>query len=310
MANLSGVFPLPLSDGLRDPYDLFLATVGYEYRANYVSKKLKPKAKRKVACVFPDRHVGAFPRNRDWFVAANFDILSVKDIDIEKSSESFINDLGDNASQRICVDISSISRLRLAALIAALLRVSRKNQLVVDFIYAVAQWSAPARIPDTMASAGAVLPIFAGWSNRPDLPTVAVIGLGYEPDRAVGAYEYLEATQVWTFCPNSADVRYDRDVGRANKTLLERVPEQHRVQYRVDGPYACFALLEAVVYGLLPGSRPVLLPFGPKIFSLCALLVACVHRQVPVWRLSSGQLGKATSQKPSGQLVGLRAVFG
>jgi hypothetical protein len=202
-----------------------------------------------------------------------------------------------------------MSRLRLAAVIAGLLRASKPSGIIADFVYAVAEWSPPAAEPEPMVTAGAVLPLFAGWSDRPELPTVAIVGLGYEPDKAVGAYEYLEATGVWVFLPYGTDPRYEHAIANANRTLLNQVPNDRRIDYRVDQPVSCFGTLEAVTYGAMTSSRPVLLPFGPKIFTLCALLVACLRRDVPVWRISTGQLGTAMDRVASGKVVGLRAVF-
>ncbi len=177
-------------------------------------------------------------------------------------------------------------------------------------MYSVAEWSPPSNEAEPIVSAGAVVPTFAGWSSRTDIPIVALIGLGYEPDKAMGAYEYLEATDVWTFLPAGEDERYARDLGLANRTLLSRLSPHKRITYRVDQPVACFGVLESVVYGLLDKSRPVLLPFGPKMFALCAMLVACVHREVPVWRISSNQFGKPVDRVASGKIIGIRASFG
>src|SRR5207244_3741987 len=146
--------------------------------------------------------------------------------------------------------------------------------------------------------------------SEPERPVAAIVGLGYEPDKAVGAYEFLEAASIWVFQPLSEDARYMRDVERANRTLLKRIPNGQKVTYRVDQPISCFGMLESVVYGMLSGSRPVLLPFGPKIFALCAMLVATIHRSVPVWRVTAEQQGEPIDREPSSKIVAIRVVFG
>jgi hypothetical protein len=247
-----------------------------------------------------------------WLAAKGFDVQEVKESDVMAWTRSLIEacakESTSDASLSLCVDISSMTRVRLAAILTAILEVTDKA-VDVDFVYSVARWSPPLDEPEPIVSAGAVVPAFAGWSNRTDTPIVALIGLGYEPDKAMGAYEYLEATDVWAFLPVGEDDKYLDDLNRANRTLLSRLAAQRQIAYRVDQPVACFGVLESVVYGLLPNSRPVLLPFGPKIFALCALLVACLHRDVPVWRISSDQVGKPLEREASGKIVGIRANF-
>lgn len=292
-------------------YAAFIATVGYERRARYACQRLTPRATHKVAPAFPERQVCEFDENRRWFSDAGFDIHVVKDDEVERWSQSCLTKVAEDAKDdlRIGVDISSLSRFRLASVVAAIMRLNCTVRITVEFVYSLALWSAPSKEPGPIVSAGAVLPFFAGWSIDPNSPIIAVIGLGYEPDKAVGAYEFLEATRLWAFLPTSGDSQYTRDINRANESLLKRVPESKQITYHVDQPLTCFGTLESVVSGAFEYGRPVLLPFGPKLFALCSLLVSCVHRDVPVWRISSGQYGPALDRVASGEIVGLRAVF-
>ena len=64
------------------------------------------------------------------------------------------------------------------------------------------------------------------------------------------------------------------------------------MEYRVEQPIDCFGMLESVVYGLLKSFSAIVLPFGPKVFTLCSLLVASLHPTVSIWRVSAGGAGK------------------
>lgn len=314
MNRILSVQPLAIGMLSERPYDALLATVGYERRARHVSQKFRPEAAKKFACSFADRKVCSFVKNYDWFAANDFTIEEVADSAAEEWATHWLGERCRETRQQdelsLCVDVSSMSRLRIASLIAAIMRGERPRRVVVDFLYAVAKWSKPVEEPEPIVYAGAVLPFFGGWSSKPELPSVALIGLGYEPDKAVGAYEYLEATRVWSFVPVSDDERYTRDIGRANESLFRRIPQKQQISYEVSQPFTTFGVIESVVYGELTGSRPVLLPFGPKIFALCAMLVACVHRDVPVWRISSGQYGKPVDRVAAGPICGIRVKFG
>lgn len=312
MAELAAIEALSPIGGLRLSYDAFLVTVGFESRSIYAAKTLEIHTDRRIACAFSHRQVRHFKSNRAWLFRNGFDVQEVQEDDVEAWTKSIIEELGTNSAHRtsirMCVDISSMSRARMASVLNAVLEV-RERSVEIDFVYCLAKWSPPSTEAEPIGTAGAVIPAFAGWSTRTDLPIVALIGLGYEPDKAIGAYEYLEATDVWAFLPKGEDGQYARDLNRANRTLLTRLVEHKRITYRVDQPVACFGVLESVVYGLLSNSRPVLLPFGPKVFALSAMLVACRHREVPVWRISSDQFGEPLDREASGNIVGIRVAF-
>jgi len=78
------------------------------------------------------------------------------------------------------------------------------------------------------------------------------------------------------------------------------------MDYRVHAPVDCFITLESLIYGLSRTKNTILLPFGPKIFALCALLVASVHPTTAVWRVSAGFQEEAVNRQASGYVYGLQ----
>jgi hypothetical protein len=67
--------------------------------------------------------------------------------------------------------------------------------------------------------------------------------------------------------------------------------------------------LESVVYGLLKSFNVIVLPFGPKIFTLCSLLVAGLHPTVSVWRVSAGGAERPVNRRASGRITCLTVTF-
>src|SRR6185369_5500856 len=119
----------------------------------------------------------------------------------------------------------------------------------------------------------------------PELPPAVVIGLGYEQDKAIGIIEYIEPTMVWAFRPRGGDPRFETAVDEANSTFWDIVSPDRVIDYSVEGSLECLTLLESLISGSLSTVRPILIPFGPKIFAACCLLVASMHYpKVSVWR--------------------------
>lgn len=307
-SNRVGVRRLP-EDWSSEGYDLFIATVGYERRARYIAEYFEPRAEIKVACGFRDQQVLEYSNNSNWFASQGFDVAHEPDTGYNDWARAVLHRVPvDRSSIRLLVDISSVTRFRIATLLV-LLREFSLARLTVSFVYSLAAFTPPPDIVQANSHVGPVTPEFAGWWEEPDRALVAVVGLGYEEDKALGAVEHLQAAEVWTFVPISEVEAFSPALTSANRTLLEGVPPNHQLTYRVQDPFDCFARLESLTFGLTQERNPLLLPFGPKIFSLCALLVSLLNPSVPVWRVSAEGQEVPVNREPSGFVYGLEVVF-
>ncbi len=210
----------------------------------------------------------------------------------------------------IVVDISSASRRRIAGVVQALLEID--GDFLLDFAYAqpafynaVESWSS-----DVIVSAGPVLPIFGGVAEEPGLPIHAIVGLGYEAASALGAVQHLDASTVWTLNAECAKSDFSQEVDRVNSILLELVPPAQRLRYPIDDGFEIFDLLNRVTRQVVRhNANPVLVPLGPKIFAVAALLVSLLgHFDVPVFRFSGEQLGAVRDSQASGVISLLRVM--
>lgn len=308
-----GVEPGPeLVDAAALHYDALMATVGYEPRSRFVSDKLAESSDRCYAAAFTTQRVEDFDRNRGWFIDNEFAVADVADDDYGLWTRSVLADLADAHIETpiVCVDVSSINRVRLARLLEMVYHDDRFRGVTADFVYAPAEFKAASVVGGSIQSADAVTPFFAGWGD-PSRPLAAMIGLGYEEGRALGVAEYLEPGLLWAFEPFGQDVQYDEENRKANEFLETAWPIPRVVRYRVDHPFDCFLRLESLVAGQLANARVVLVPLGPKIFALCSMLVALAHSpDVAVWRVTPGQNIKPVPHKASGNLIALRVTIG
>lgn len=110
--------------------------------------------------------------------------------------------------------------------------------------------------------------------------------------------------------PISADHRYDVEVERANMSLLEGPGATEVFAYPVEVATQCLELLDALVSRLSDDYRVIALPFGPKLFALCSMLMACIYYpRVGVWRISNENSDGVRDQDPSETTVCLRVRF-
>jgi hypothetical protein len=293
--------------------DLLICACGFETRATAVAKLIHRMSKKRLAIGFPDRQVLSYLANRKWFDEHEFEIHTPRDSgfrqSLSQSMESSIADLR-NESCRIAVDVSCFNRLRLAHIVNAVQCLPHR-EIQVDFLYTLASYSPPSEGTAPTTVAEPVIPQFAGWRPAPEKPTAAIVGLGYEANRAMGIVDYLEVDNAaWTFCPVGPIDEYTTAVELANESLLVSTSfEGRNVRYRVDDPFTTFLEMDRLTSLLKQRYNPLLIPFGPKIFSLISLLVASKHEEVGVWRVSSGESEVPVDRLPSEHVIALRVLF-
>ncbi len=149
-------------------FDALVASVGFENRARYFCEAHRIQASKKLAYAFTDRNILGFADNQHFFDSNGFKIDRVES---NQFSRQLLQELDSTASLcegelRVCIDISSMSRSRMADVVEVALMCSAKRLVVVDFVYCVAQFNLPPSEPTFIEVAGPVTPFFAGWTTR------------------------------------------------------------------------------------------------------------------------------------------------
>jgi hypothetical protein len=294
-------------------FDLLVASLGYETRCSFAARKYFALCKRGIAVAFQERQVGSYAINRSFYTEHRFavhefggggDFISVFAASVQREVE----DAG--AQPRILVDISCMSRPMIASVVVALGRVLAENGIEITFVYCPAKFTRPELLYNPVTVSEPVIPELAGWSIQPERSVAAILGLGFEHDQALGALEYLEPATAWAFVPFGEDPRFDAEVAKANADLLEPLPRERIVRYNVHDPYRCFVELESLTFGVMADTRPIIVPFGPKMFALISVLIGIIHSpDVTVWRVSGDQSGSPADREASGTIVPLRTLF-
>lgn len=294
-----------------DKFDIIICVVGYEKRSSHIPILLLNNINNKLAISFNDNQVLSFDSNYTLLKKNGYDILSCNYNEIKVKIAETINAVLLNKNEvSIVIDISSMTRQMIAVLLNWFNNYDKKGLLELVFVYATAKYKKITEDLGPITIAEPVIPEFAGWSIDPDLPPSGIIGLGYEYDRALGIIELLETSPVWAFVPRGEDVRYDRENDKANADLHEIIPESNFIEYLVDNPLECYVRLESLIYGIKRTTRPIIIPFGPKIFSLISMLVAIDHTdEVSVWRVSGDKFATPIDRVPSGKIICLSVRF-
>ncbi len=216
-----------------EPYDLAIASVGYEKRARYVAETLMPRASRKVAYAFLRQQELEYKRNAEIMAKLGYSVELKPELAIGTCLREELDAL-EGPSVQVLVDVSSMTRVRIATILLAV-EACKMDYVKVRFVYSLASFSPPPTTSVPNSHVGPVCPEFAGWWPEPDRGLTAVVGLGYEEDKALGAVEHLQAGSVWTFTPQSPIGKYSDELIRANRTLLLKAWTcEAQLSYRVQ----------------------------------------------------------------------------
>lgn len=294
-----------------EPPDAFISVLGYETRSTFLAKASSLEKSYKLAFAFPSSEDAAYKDNRDTLEGLGFDIVPYDADEVQSKIDDLIKQVdSDGSVVRVVIDISSMSRPMIAKIVLAIVNCNAGQEIRVQFCYCPAAFIKPSHENAPVTRSEPVVPELAGWSVTPENPITAIIGIGYEHDWALGAIEFLEPATAWAFMPSGEDRRFDREVSAANKDLLNLLPDEHIHTYSLARPAACLGILENLVYGLKQNSRPILVPFGPKLFSLLCIIVAIIHApRVTVWRVSGDAASIPDDRRAAGDVVYLEVTF-
>lgn len=312
--------PLDWPKSISANYDAFVGCVGYESRSRYLISQDGFSAEANYALIFSDQQVLQFDRNEKVFKQKDFRLFPVSaglnDVPcaIDKIIESIFAQTSNSkhGAIRLVIDVSSMTRQMIGVLAfsLAIKAAAAGRPLFVDFLYSAAKFGTLPKLSGPIVSNGPVFGRLAGWSMKPNLGCGMILGIGYEPDLALGVIEELEASAVWTYRPQNNEKQYDKAIDDHNVGLFDVVSPKHRAKYSITDPYSLFASLNQLVLATKSEYRIIIVPFGPKIFSLASVLVALVnYPEIGVWRVSGGVNLDPVDRIPNGVVSGLSVEF-
>ncbi|NTW34260.1 MAG: hypothetical protein HGB12_16850, partial [Bacteroidetes bacterium] len=290
-------------------YDLFVASLGYEKRSVFCSKHFTIQSDYKIVDAFSYKKELNYEENRAWYAENDFNIVEFgEDIEFYITDEKIVRittALNIKKTIRIGVDISSMSRRKIALWLEYFISILDSDIIVVDYYYSIAPIYGSCVEHYPIRYSGPVTPYFAGWIPNIDIPLSTVIGLGYDPVKSVGICELLETTNIYAYLPLFEDLVQSEVIAISNKELfdwMKRMNVNGKVyKYHVDMPYSTFIDIQSLTYSL---DRAVFIPFGPKVFALISMLVSLIYYpKVSVWRVSSAENDEAIDRIPSGEVI-------
>ena len=288
-------------------YHGLLASVGYEPRSTVIGLALQGRAIHRTAVEFPKQQTESYKVSRVLLEGAGFEINQRWEKQFAPFVAGWLSALAKRTEHvRVAIDVSSMNRTRIAAVIETLARTRPVVGLTADLLYAPAELKLPPGLPEGVLSIKLVSPYFAG-ELAPGAITVGLLGIGYEPNKAAGALNSLEIPCGAIYIPNAPNQEIRSAVLDANRGLLDAGEEREQVDYGILDPFDCIARLEGRSHALLhAGDVPAIIPLGPKIFAVSGCIAAALnHPRVQVWRASFNEKEHSLKREADGTVCGV-----
>lgn len=283
-------------------FDLFVCAFGADSRSTYLISRLRKCTNKILVGVNLDIEENSpvieSLQRRHSVEVMKFDAIcsEISDICITLKRR------GANEA-RILVDVSCMSRVDMGTIFSELKDSVPILPIHLSIGYCLARYIRPPDVSFPLIRRVApVNPAFSGWGAPASLPVDAIVSLGYEKGKAIGAVEYLEPRKRWVFVPNSPEVRFLQQVKKHNNLLIDSAADT-TIDYDVLRPADTYFQLLSLVSGLAIEARPVLLPFGPKLFFAISLLVAMRIEKASVWHVDGDDESPDASPQASGHSV-------
>ncbi len=288
-------------------YDLAIFVCGYETRSRHIAENKAGTFKNALILDYLSVGIHGYDINKFFYNnirGAKFIDARSPGIELELREKLKYfpeKEVGDPI--RVLFDISSCSRTLMARILLEI-HSNKGPRIDVSIAYSLAEFYTPPNQEFPSHISEPIIGDLAGWSDDLSKSPCAVIGLGFEPGRAIGCIDYLEIPAARLFLPVGPDPRFIESVKDANSLLIEDVGDNYLFSYDILSPQETYEKLDSLLFGLLERYRPVIIPLGPKIFSAVAIRLALeLQPTVCVWRTSSGDLSDPFDVKPSGEIT-------
>jgi hypothetical protein len=294
-------------------FDYFIAASGYENRCTYLIDTIGIDATNKIVLAFTEKKDYLFrKKNDDIFSASGFTFIEEsaggKDRIIELLNSICQSAIGCKHIS-ILIDYSCMSKIWYAGILSYFASYELNiDNLELYFSYTSAVFSAPV---ETDFKPMITTPRGLLKANlRSSRPKAIIIGLGYEKFITTSMISTFNCTTIYAFYSDPAfDDRYAVSVTENNKKILKIIPHEHIIKYPVGNFKGTDSLLTSLTMKLRLDHHVVILPAGPKPFTLSSLILASRYPDIEVWTVDNGQSPAAYNRDPMGEPLVCKLLF-
>ena len=273
-------------------YDIFIYGLGFETRSTAVVSHVDEDCKT-FALKMPEFRIHAYEKNVRFAKTRQHIVISDFEHFVGETLPTIFR-RQDQKSLRIGFDISSVNRIMLTEVVMQIARQARQSD-VVEIIYCPAAYAEPSWAFPQIERLGPISPAFSTLGDQTK-PLCLILGAGFEAGTSMGIINQLEPRLSYCFWGTGVDSRFDRAAHRANFDFEFGVYNTRVTSYDITDPKGAFSTIESTIFGLSQTYRIIMIPMGPKIFTLLTLLVGVTYLgEIAIWRVQHNRMNSPDS---------------
>lgn len=283
--------------------DLFIASLSHESRSTSITKLFEGVSCRKVALIGDNLlKEYAYLSNLKYFTDQGFEI-------IELDSKTGILDeiMGKNTSayQNIILDCTSLTQFVYYSILSWLGENDKMQQAKVRLVYTTAAYvdeGAPPRVKKVKD----FLKVRSGIRKQ---KRMLILGLGQEPNVSEMICKIVKPDLLYLFYADPpVEKKFVEKVFVNNHSVINGVPIRNLIAYPINNGQTIYQSLADVILPLRDEYAITIIPQGPKIFSMAAMLLQMGYPDTvlsyPVFKR-----GQLQDRLPCGEPVVLDILF-
>jgi hypothetical protein len=292
--------------------NFFIAASGYQTRSTYLAGIKPALHANKYMLSFSERdHVDLRQMNEAAFSDMGFETCKVAP-DKPEEVENFIQQICDASFHKeviLLVDYSCMPKLWFASIMESIIRNDfHAEKITVFFSYTPKKFNLEAQ-KNTIKYLGPML--FSKDHLKKSKPIALVAGLDNSFKSTMELIRKLNPASIIAFIPeNSHDPEYAASVMENNKKLLEMLDKNNIVHYDALEPESINSKLTSRCLDLRLNHEVVIVPQGPKSFSLISSLLSIRYPDIKLWEIiTTGKPADPNNGAAEGEPVVLKVTF-
>ena len=289
--------------------DLFIAASGYESRSISIPSQLGEIPGNKIVIAFSEHKKEiSRPKNDDFYESDNYTKIVCSGLE-SPDFQSIFEEFSNNDHLKVMIDISVMTRLWYHAFLHFLYGCDSNKTMIVRFAYCAAVFNAPMILKKKVSLKKFILDDPGLNFGKSDKKTALIMGLGVEKDVAQQIHKLLNPDLTYLlFADPSIQKNYVETVFINNHNIIHDTDIKNLKGYPLQNTQEIYSLLIDLVLPLRKDYQIILVPNGPKIFSVIAMILHFSYPDIDLYH-PKYNVKKISDRESSGQYTAFDLLF-
>jgi len=266
--------------------DYFIAVCGYQPRCYFLASKLGLNAAAKFLLKIDEQDKCADRNKHMDFFAANGFKSYTESVTESTAIEKLVGEICNKNLEKlnILIDYSCMPKKWYAVIMDNITRNNFKSKRINLFLSYTPKVFEPTKKLNNTEYFGPI--IHDKDSLNKKKPVTIIAGLDNNVKLLNEAITKIRPLNILAFVPESrSDPEYTYSVAENNKSLLQKLNSNHVFRYDMHHPGEINSLLTSCCLDHRLNQEVMIIPQGPKVFSMMALLLSVRYPDIKLWEI-------------------------